>query len=145
VIRVERTFAVSRSPDVVVEYLRDFTHAEEWDPGTKSCVQVTPGPVAVGTRWRNVSELRGRETELSYELTRSEGDHLTFVGRNKTATSTDDITVRPSGTGSTVTYRAEIVFHGLAKIAQPLLSREFERLADSTRDQLTRTIAGLPG
>jgi len=145
VITVERTFDVARTPEVVVGYLKDFAHAEEWDPGTKSCVQVTPGPVAVGTRWRNVSELRGRETELSYQLTRLEHDRLTFVGFNKTARSTDDITVRPSAAGSTVTYHAEILFHGLAKIAQPLLSREFERLGDLTRDQLTRTIAGLPG
>jgi carbon monoxide dehydrogenase subunit G len=144
VIRVERTFDVGRSPDVVVEYLKDFAHAEEWDPGKKSCVQVTPGPVMVGTRWRNVSELRGRDTELSYELARLEGDRITFVGTNKTATSKDDITVRPSGAGSAVTYRAEVELHGLAKIAQPLLSREFERLADVTRDKLIRTIAGLP-
>lgn len=143
-IQVERTFEVDRSPEVVVEYLKDFAHAEDWDPGTKTCVQVTPGPVTVGTRWRNVSELRGRETELSYQLTRLESDRVTFVGTNKTATSTDDITVRPSGAGSTVTYHAEIVFHGLAKIAQPWLSREFERLAELTREQLTATIAGLP-
>lgn len=143
-ITVERTFEVDKPADVVVEYLKDFAHAEQWDPGTKSCTQESAGPVAVGTTWHNVSEIKGRETELTYELVRLEPGHLTFVGKNKTATSTDDIRVTPSATGSTITYRAEIEFHGIAKVAGPFLQGEFDSLGDETRDSLTSVIARLP-
>lgn len=143
-ITVERTFEVDKPADVVVEYLKDFAHAEQWDPGTKSCTQESAGPVSVGTTWHNVSEIKGRETELTYELVRLEPGHLTFVGKNKTATSTDDIRVTPSGTGSTITYRAEIEFHGIAKVAGPFLEGEFDSLGDETRDSLTSVIARLP-
>jgi carbon monoxide dehydrogenase subunit G len=143
-ITVERTFEVDKPADVVVEYLKDFAHAEQWDPGTKSCTQESAGPVAVGTTWHNVSEIKGRETELTYELVRLEPGHLTFVGENKTATSTDDIRVTGSGTGSTITYRAEIEFHGIAKVAGPFLQGEFDSLGDETRDSLTAVIARLP-
>ena len=95
-INVERTFSVNRPPDVVVNYLKDFANAEQWDPGTKSCTQVTAGPVVVGTTWHNVSVVKGKETELSYRLATLDGGHIVFVGENKTATSTDDITVTPS-------------------------------------------------
>ena len=30
---VSRTFSVDASPAVVVPYLADFAHAEQWDPG----------------------------------------------------------------------------------------------------------------
>jgi carbon monoxide dehydrogenase subunit G len=143
VIKVERTFEVDRPVSTVVDYLKDFAHATEWDPGTKSCEQTSEGPVGVGTTWHNVSDLKGRETELQYELVRLEPGHLTFVGTNKTATSTDDISVAPAPGGATVTYRAEIQFHGIAKVAGPFLSGEFERLGDETRDSMTAAIARL--
>ncbi len=142
-ITVERTFDVGRSPEVVVGYLKDFAHAEEWDPGTKTCVQQTDGPVAVGTRWHNVSELKGHRTELTYELVRLEPGHLTFVGRNGSATSTDDIHVAAADAGATITYHAQIELHGIARLVQPLLEREFERLGDETRDRITAAIAVL--
>ena len=138
-ITVERTFEVARSPEVVVDYLKDFAHAEEWDPGTKSCSQVTDGPVEVGTQWHNVSELKGHQTELTYELVRLEPGHITFVGRN----DSDDITVVAADAGATVTYHAQIELRGMAKMVQPFLEGEFEKLGDETRDRITAAIAGL--
>jgi carbon monoxide dehydrogenase subunit G len=144
-ITVERTFDVDKGVDTVQAYLRDFAHTEQWDPGTKSCNRTDgDGPITVGATWHNVSVLRGRETELTYELRRDDPDHLVFVGTNKTATSTDDIALRPGTAGRTrITYRAEIVFNGLAKLAGPFLSGEFERLGDETVTGITRAVAGL--
>ena len=145
-VSVERTFVVLKPRDVVREYLKDFAHAEQWDPGTETCRRTDTGPVAVGSSWHNVSTFRGRTTELDYRLERLDDDRVTFVGENKTATSTDDIRLAEAGVDrgqTTVTYRADIAFHGLAKLAGPILQREFERLADETRDQMTRSINAL--
>ncbi len=142
-IEVERTFAVSKGPDVVVEYLKDFSHAEQWDPGTKSCVQETPGPVGVGTTWHNVSEIKGRETELTYRLEELEPGRLRFVGTNDSATSTDTITVTPADAGASIHYHARIEFHGLAKVAGWFLQSEFEELGDKTARQITAAIDAL--
>ncbi|MFI7588069.1 SRPBCC family protein [Spongisporangium articulatum] len=142
-VTVERTFVVLKPRDVVLDYLKDFAHAEEWDPGTKYCRRNDSGPVAVGSTWHNVSEFNGSETELEYRLETLEPGRLTFVGNNKTATSTDDITLVDNETGTTITYRANIAFHGIAKLAGPFLQRTFEKLADETREQMTRTINAL--
>jgi carbon monoxide dehydrogenase subunit G len=143
-VQVERTFTVNAPCDVVVSYLRDFAHAESWDPGTVSCRQETPGEPGVGTVWHNVSRILGRQTELSYRLTRDEPRHVTFVGENKTATSTDDLTFEPAGEGSTtITYRATVEFHGLAKLADPVMRIEFNRLAAKLVPQLTRAVEAL--
>lgn len=142
-INVERTFEVDKPVTQVVDYLKDFANATEWDPGTKSCVQESTGPVAVGTTWHNVSEIKGRETELTYELVRLEAAHLTFVGKNKTATSTDDITVAEADGGARIIYQARIEFHGIAKIAGPFLQGEFEKLGDETQDSIKAAVARL--
>jgi len=143
VVNVTRTFVVDRPVDVVVDYLKDFSRAEEWDPGTTSCERNDSGPVIEGSNWHNVSMFRGRETELTYTLTRLESNRLTFVGKNKTATSTDDISMQPQGTGTSISYSADIRLNGLAKLGEPFLGSELKKLGDQTEQQLTRVINAL--
>ncbi|WP_328455983.1 MULTISPECIES: SRPBCC family protein [unclassified Amycolatopsis] len=142
-VQVERTVTVATPVEQVAAYLADFAHTEEWDPGTVRCTRTDAGPVAVGARWHNVSEFRGKETELDYRLTRLDPDHVTFVGENKTATSTDDFTLTSGPDGTTVHYQATIVFHGVAKLASPLLKREFEHLGDDVVPALTAALEKL--
>lgn len=142
-VHAQRTFPVQPKPGAVVEYLSDFAHAVRWDPGTVSCTRTDGGPLRVGSTWHNVSKFKGKETELTYELTRWDSDRLVFIGKNKTATSTDDISIAPDGTGSTITYRADIEFHGLAKLAGPFLKSEFEKLGDQTVESMTATLNDL--
>ena len=79
-----------------------------------------------------------RETELRYELIRLELAHLTFRGRNKTATFIDDLTFASVGGRTAITYQADITFHGIAKLAGPFLRREFERLGDEVTRRMPR-------
>ncbi|SEF24465.1 Polyketide cyclase / dehydrase and lipid transport [Amycolatopsis pretoriensis] len=140
---VSRTFAVDPAPDVVVPYLADFGHAEQWDPGTQRCVREDPGPVRVGSSWHNTSKIAGIGTELTYTLEQLTDDRVVLVGRNDTATSTETIEVVPSGTGSSITYTNELEFKGVAKLAAPLGKVVFEKLGDDTERQLTEVLNGL--
>ena len=129
---------------VVRDYLRDFANAPEWDAGTKTCDQISDGPVAVGTQWRNVSVFRGRETTLIYTLEADEDEHLRIVGRNKTVTSEDDMALSNLGNVTQVTYTATFTFHGLAKFATPLLVPALGGLADDAEKSLSDALQTLP-
>lgn len=142
-VDVTRTFTVDKTVSVVIEYLQDFGNAERWDPGTQRCTRQDSGPIAVGATWQNVSKVLGRETTLTYRLDNLEPGRVTFVGTNTTATSTDDITVRPAARGSEITYHAHIEFHGVARLAAPIMKLEFERLGRRTQEQLTKAINAL--
>jgi hypothetical protein len=143
-VEVRRTFTVNQPTHLVLGYLQDFAHAEEWDPGTVSCTRLDAGPVRVGSRWRNVSEFLGRHTELNYELTRLAEDGVTFRGENDTATTMDDIAVVEGDTAgtSTITYHATISFHGAAKLASPVAKVAFEKLGNDTVTRLTQVLDG---
>jgi len=139
---VERTVETASPIDRVFDYLSDFTNTEEWDPGTLRTKRVDTGPIAVGTRFHNVSQFRGRETELEYRLTRLEPvRRLTFVGENKTVT--DDMRLTSTATGTAIRYQARFAFKGVAKLASPFLRSSFEKLADETADQLRGALAKL--
>jgi carbon monoxide dehydrogenase subunit G len=137
---VSRTFTVTPAPSAVIDYLKDFGNAEEWDPGTEKCTRIGQGPVEVGSRWRNESKIAGVSTELTYELTELTGERIVLVGKNETATSTDTITVRPHEDGSEVTYEAVIELSGAAKLASPLVKLVFEKIGSDTEEDMTQVL-----
>ncbi|MFF7965239.1 SRPBCC family protein [Streptomyces sp. NPDC007903] len=140
-VHVRRSFTVPRPLPAVIDYLADFANAVDWDPGTQECDRTNgSGTPTVGATWHNVSEVRGRSTELEYRLDHRSEDRLTFIGTNKTATSTDDITFRPTPDGTEITYDADIQFHGLARLADPFLRGEFERLGDEITHTMPKAI-----
>jgi carbon monoxide dehydrogenase subunit G len=142
-VSVSRTFTVDKGVEDVVAYLADFTHAEEWDPGTVTCVPVDSSPVAVGKTWKNTSKIAGVTTEIDYTLERLEPGRVVLVGRNDTATSTDDITVVPHEGGSEVTYLSTVEFTGLAKLGSPVVRLVFEHLANETEESIQKAVARL--
>lgn len=141
---VSRTFTADVPIETVVRYLSDFANAESWDPGTVTCTQNGTGTLGVGTTWRNVSKILGRRTELTYELTYADPQRLTFVGKNKTATSKDDLTFEAIGDTTSITYDATVTFNGLAKLVDPIMKREFEKLADQIVELMPKTLEALP-
>jgi carbon monoxide dehydrogenase subunit G len=138
VVGVQRVMTVSTPPETVLGYLADFGHSEVWDPGTKSCTRSDDGgPIGVGATWHTVSVFNGRETELDVTLVDAAGARLVFVGESATVTATDDLVVEPTDDGGcTVTYRADLRFKGLLKLAAPFLRREFERIGDEVERTL---------
>ncbi len=137
---VSRTFVVTPPPSTVIAYLKDFGHAEEWDPGTESCTPKSDGPVQVGTTWHNVSKIAGVRAELEYELTEVSDTGVVLVGRNDSSTSTDTIQVLPHADGSELTYTADLEMHGIAVLATPAMKLIFEKLADDTEKQMTEVL-----
>ena len=133
---VTRTFTTTALPEVAYAYLADFTHAEEWDPGTQTCER-TSGDGGVGTTYRNVSSFLGREVEVTYttaELAPPTRVHLR--GTNEQFEGHDVFEIRAAGRGSEVTYRADMTFSGLAKLASPVVAAYLPILARKTVDEL---------
>lgn len=142
---MSRTFTVKPTPDVVVDYLADFTHAEAWDPGTESCTRLDSGPIQVGSRFHNESKIAGVSTELVYELVTLDADKIVLRGENDSATSTDTITVTPRDGGSEITYEAVIEAKGVGKLAEPLMKLVFERIGSETEEKMTEVLNRLAG
>ena len=141
-MHVERTFTVPRPVEVVFDYLADFTHTEEWDPGTVRTSR-TSGDGGLGTTYANTSQFMGRTSDLTYETTVLERPHrLEFRGRNDKVRTVDSMTLRTAGAGTEVHYRAEFEFGWLLNLIGPLVIRpKLERLADDTVAQMQRTLA----
>jgi carbon monoxide dehydrogenase subunit G len=137
---VSRQFSVKPPPTQVVEYLKHFENTEEWDPGTQTCTRTSSGQVGEGATWHNVSKIFGVTAELTYTLKELTESKLVFVGENKSSTSRDTITVDAAGTGSRLTYRADLAMKGAAKVLNPVMKLVFEKLANDTEKQMTTVL-----
>lgn len=139
-IVVARTVIVSAPADAVLDYLKDFGNAEQWDPAARRVTRTDAGPVAVGSRWHHEARVWGVRAELTYTLAAADAGRLVFAGHNESATSTGTVTVRPVDGGTEVTYRVDLEVHGLAKLATPMLRAEAEKLGDETAGRLTEVL-----
>lgn len=140
---VSRTFAVTPPPERVIDYLKDFGNAVEWDPGTRTCTRQDNGPIRAGSTWHNVSKIVGVTAELTYTLNRLSNRSLVFIGENDSSNTVDTITVDASGAGSVITYRADLEMKGVAKLFSPAMKIVFEKLANDTEKQMTAVLNGL--
>lgn len=117
-MHVARTFTVSRPITEVFDYLSDFEHTNEWDPGTVETRRAA-GDGGLGTTYSNRSQFIGRETELTYETVGfTRPTFFACRGINKTATAIDSMTFSESIT------------------APIIVPRKLESLADETLENL---------
>jgi hypothetical protein len=77
-IHFENTLEIARDPRVVCSYLADLEHTPEWNWAITSTRKVTPGPVGVGTRYRQTRGAPRPAVEL-LELTRLVPDRTVEV------------------------------------------------------------------
>lgn len=142
-ITVDETVQTTLAPRPAFEYLSNFEHTSEWDPGTPVTEKRSAGPVAVGTMYYAEAEFRGKRQPLEYVVTELTNERITLRGENATVVSVDTITVRPSGTGSSVNYRAEFTIKGWKRIAEPFVKGMFHRLAQPAVDGMKRKLDSL--
>ncbi|HZM67206.1 MAG TPA: SRPBCC family protein [Nakamurella sp.] len=142
-ITVQRTVTTTWDPRSTFEYLSAFEHTAEWDPGTPVCEKQSEGPVAVGSRYHAVAEFRGKRQSIDYVVTELGDEHIRLRGENKTVLGIDTITVRPSGSGSEVTYKAEFSLKGLAAVATPFVGPLFEKLGDPAAQGMKQKLESL--
>lgn len=141
--RIERTIATSASQDKVWAFLSDFTTTEQWDPPTVSTKRIS-GDGGIGTVYRNVSKLLGREVEIEYTVVQFEpSSRLQLSGRATAMRMLDTIEVQASPSGTRVHYLAEFQPQGPARLFEPLLGPGLKRLGDRAKAQLERCLARL--
>lgn len=140
---VQRTVTVSTPVDKVWAYLSDFTTTEDWDPPTVETVR-TSGDGGVGTTYKNVSKVLGKERQVDYVVTAFDVERrFQLAGKASGLELLDTITFEPSGTGTSVTYHSTFRPQGVAKLVSPLLPAGLKVLADQVETSLQEKLSAL--
>ena len=132
-----------RLPADVFAYLARFSNTVEWDPGVTAAEDTTPGPPALGSRYRLVARFLGLSVPLEYRIEEIDAPRRVVLrAENTMVRSTDVIEVSPGpGGGSTVTYKATLTPKGASTVLAPLLGMAFRRVGDRAAIGLRNMLA----
>ncbi len=129
-MQIRKIVTVEKPIEAVFAYLSDFTTTTQWDPGTVLTVR-SKGDGLIGTEYLNTSTFAGRQTQLKYVVQEfTVNQSIGLRGENKSVIAHDTMTFRQAGTGTEVTYTAELTFKGLARLIAVFLKPAFARLGN---------------
>jgi carbon monoxide dehydrogenase subunit G len=129
------------TPQEAFAYMADLGNFVEWDPGVKAVRQVEGsggGPDAV---FDVTVVAPGPDLTLRYVTEEHDAPHnLLVVARSIVFTSIDRITVEPDGTGSLVTYDADLRLNGVLRVGDLGLRLVFGQIGNRAAAGLRRVL-----
>jgi carbon monoxide dehydrogenase subunit G len=139
--RYVTTVRSAKTPQEAFAYMADLGNFVEWDPGVKAVRQVAGsggGPDAV---FDVTVVAPGPDLTLRYVTEEYDAPHnLLVVARSIVFTSIDRITVEPDGTGSLVTYDADLRLNGVLRVGDLGLRLVFGQIGDRAAAGLRRAL-----
>ena len=139
--RYVTTVRSAKTPQEAFAYMADLGNFIEWDPGVKAVRQVEGsggGPDAV---FDVTVVAPGPDLTLRYVTEEYDAPHnLLVVARSMVFTSIDRITVEPDGTGSLVTYDADLRLNGVLRLGDLGLRLVFGQIGNRAAAGLRRVL-----
>ena len=133
----------ARTPRDVFAYLADLRNFAEWDPGVKAVTQVEGSGGGMDAVFDVTGDGPGPDLTLRYRTEEYDAPrNLLVVARSLIFTSIDRVTVEPDGTGSVVTYDADLRLNGILGIGDLGLRLMFGRIGDRAAAGLRRALGG---
>ncbi len=130
-VHAHKTLSSTKPPQEVFDYLADFANTAQWDPGITAARRLDDGPIGVGNRFEIDASFFGRTITMLYQTTLFEPPERFVVrGESSSIVSVDAITVEPQGSGSLITYDAELTLRGALEAFDPALALGFNKVAN---------------
>ena len=119
----EQSVVIARPIDDVFSYMNDVSREHEWQPQLLEAEQIPPGPTAVGSKRRYVSEFMGKRLENTYSVIELEpGRRIVCETDPGSAVSARTVIQwDPSSDGTRVTMSIEGKAGGLLRFVPPKL------------------------
>ena len=112
-IEFSNRLSIRRAPEVVFAFVADFTQLPTWNYAIRSTQQVTPGPVALGSIFRQVRSIP-RVAEEVFEVTEWEaGRRVAITGDFGPFSGILRYRVEPAPAGTLLTNDVELSPRGV--------------------------------
>ena len=139
--RYVTTVRSAKTPREAFAYMADLRNFAEWDPGVKAVRQVEGSGGGPDSVFDVTVVAPGPDLTLRYVTEEHDAPHnLLVVARSSVFTSIDRITVEPDGTGSVVTYDADLSLNGVLRSGDLGLRLVFGQIGDRAAAGLRRVL-----
>ena len=140
-VELEYKVTIERPPAEVFAFLHDPANDPKWQVGTIETRQVSEGPVAVGTAFRQTARSAGRRWEVAYTLTEYDPPvRSALEGRIGGIRFRGGHELEPADGGTRLTVSGELAASGLMRLALPLLAPLWKRDAKRSFPRLKKAL-----
>jgi carbon monoxide dehydrogenase subunit G len=132
---LERSIEIRRSPEEIFAYLSKHANHVNFIEENVSCEQVSPGPMAVGTKLKNVAKVFGRQMVENFEVITFEPPRV--IAKSSRGGSSFETTDRFELTPNSDGTRVNLVITGtprnlgerlLIALITPVLNRSMKKM-----------------
>jgi carbon monoxide dehydrogenase subunit G len=142
--RLIETATTSLDPATAFAHVGDFANIDRWDPGVVNAEKVTSGPAGVGTTYGLTLSYGGPTMTMEYRVLELDPDRrIVLEGTGARVHAIDTISFEPVGTGTKITYQADLRLTGIARLAQPFMKSRFAKIGDGAGKGLRKWLAEL--
>lgn len=143
-MRVDLEHVMAHPPERVFAVLSDPARRPEWQESTSDVVVLTPGPPAIGTRWREIGAGIGViEAEVVGFVP---GELWEETGSADGGEGRITVRLRPEGAGGThVSMTVELHLKGLRRVMEGALQPIVARRMPQDLERLDALLAAAPG
>jgi carbon monoxide dehydrogenase subunit G len=136
----ENTVTVRRPVKDVFAFLADFENIPKWNYAIVETRKVSPGPVGVGTTYRQTRSVP-RRSEEGFEVTVFEPpSRLEVHGEIGPFRARVSYALEPTGSGSRLTNAVELRSSGLLRLVAPLAASRVRSAVAANLDALRQVL-----
>lgn len=136
---VKETIVVDVPIEQVFDYVAEFAHTPQWDPGVTRSKKLTPGHLKVGDQYSVEVSFAGVPVQMHYTVDRVERPHrVVLIGRSSQSEAVDDIRFEALDEHQTqITWSLKLRMLGLARLSAPMAQPFLNKLAKQAMAGLT--------
>jgi carbon monoxide dehydrogenase subunit G len=136
----QNTLTIRRPVEDVFAFLADFENIPKWNYAILQTKQTSPGPVGVGTTYRQLRSIP-RRSEEGFEVTGFEPtSRLEIHGDIGPFTATISYLLAPVGDGTRLTNRVDLQPSGALRLLAPLAASRVKTAVAANLDTLKQIL-----
>jgi hypothetical protein len=144
-IRIEGEIVINRPVDEVFDFVADARNEPRYNPRMLRAEKLTPGPIGLGTRFRDEIKSMGRPAEITIEIIGYERPRrLTDSIGMSTMEIRGGLTFDPVPAGTRMRWSWEMMPRGAFKVLTPLVARIGRRQEQRIWGDLKRVMEAQP-
>ncbi len=139
-MKFTNTITIGRQPAMVFAYLADLENLPRWNYAISRTRKVTPGPVGVGTRYRQTRTIPVHTEEI-VEVTGFDPDRQLSIGGSLASLPAEvSYTLRPEGDATILINTVELQPPGPLRLLGPLATHQIKSAVADNLGVLKHTL-----
>jgi uncharacterized membrane protein len=140
-IKFEKNVLINRPQQDVFDFVTDLSNDPKWQSSIESVVQVSDGPIGVGSTWRYVTKFLGRKNETEIQMTSYEPPHQSSVKAVSGPIPFENTHKFQNQDGGTLlTFIGQAEIGGFFKMAEGLVGKQLEKQMEADAAALKRLL-----